>query len=537
MAAVALAVAEAVVAVGGPIRPSWYGTLYPVVGTAYVGSGLLAWYRRPANRMGPLLVGAGVVMYLAGFELTGVVLLGAIGLVFSLAPIAVILHLLLAFPTGRLTGRPGRALAATGYLLVVGTDLVQHLLEPATPLGVADAPAVVAVLGQVQAFGTIALILATSALLVHRFRRATRAQRRTLAPLSAFGILTILYIVFAANVLPPLFGIGLSAVASSQVVAIGLIPFAFALGVLRGGFARTAALEDLGLWLARGDRDPEAVRHAVAETVGDPDARILFRVEDSYVDPAGKPADTGPAHSRVVLDGTEIAAIGYDPVHVPDATHVDAVGGIVAIALDRQRLVAELRASRARVTEAADAERRRIARDLHDGIQARLVLLRLQASGGVGADPGEVVDGLDQVIDDLRRLVHGVMPAMLVENGLAAAVEDLADRLPVRTDVDVRTGDSELPPVVQSAAYFLVAEALTNAVKHSGASRLTVRVHRDDAAMHIEVCDDGRGGARVDGYGGLRGARDRVEALGGGFEVADLPGGGTRLLSRLPCAS
>ncbi|WP_296152928.1 ATP-binding protein [Pseudonocardia sp. SCN 73-27] len=129
------------------------------------------------------------------------------------------------------------------------------------------------------------------------------------------------------------------------------------------------------------------------------------------------------------------------------------------------------------------------------------------------------------------------MPAMLVENGLAAAVEDLADRLPVRTDVDVRTGDSVLPPVVQSAAYFLVAEALTNAVKHSGASRLTVRVHRDDAAMHIEVCDDGRGGARIDGHGGLRGARDRVEALGGGFEVADLPGGGTRLLSRLPCAS
>jgi len=408
VAAAALAVAEAVVAVGGPIRPSWYGTLYPVVGTAYVGSGLLAWYRRPANRMGPLLVGAGVVMYLAGFELTGVVLLGAIGLVFSLAPIAVILHLLLAFPTGRLTGRPARALAATGYLLVVGTDLVQHLLEPATPLGVADAPTVVAVLGQVQAFGTITLILATSALLVHRFRRATRAQRRTLAPLYAFGILTILYIVFAANVLPPLFGIGLSAVASSQVVAIGLIPFAFALGVLRGGFARTAALEDLGLWLARGDRE---------------------------------------------------------------------------------------------------------------------------------ADPGAVVDALDRVIDDLRRLVHGVMPAMLVENGLAAAVEDLADRLPVRTDVDVRTGDSVLPPVVQSAAYFLVAEALTNAVKHSGASRLTVRVHRDDAAMHIEVCDDGRGGARIDGHGGLRGARDRVEALGGGFEVADLPGGGTRLLSRLPCAS
>jgi hypothetical protein len=101
VAAAALAVAEALVALAGPVEPGWYGTLYPVVGTAYVGSGLLAWYRRPANRTGPLLVAAGLVMYVAGFELTGTPGLGAIGLVLSLAPIAVILHLLLAFPTGR----------------------------------------------------------------------------------------------------------------------------------------------------------------------------------------------------------------------------------------------------------------------------------------------------------------------------------------------------------------------------------------------------------------------------------------------------
>ena len=144
--------------------------------------------------------------------------------------------------------------------------------------------------------------------------------------------------------------------------------------------------------------------------------------------------------------------------------------------------------------------------------------------------------GLDRAIDELRQLVHGVMPAMLVENGLGAAVEDLADRLPVRTAVDVRVRD-DLPPVVQSTAYFVVAEALTNAIKHAGASQLDVRVRRDDADVHIEVCDDGCGGARVGGQGGLRGVRDRVEALGGRFEVADLPGGGTRLRGRLPCAS
>jgi hypothetical protein len=125
-AAAALAVAEALVALVGPVEPAWYGTLFPVVGTAYVGAGLLAWYCRPVNRIGPLLVAAGIVMYLAGFELTGTPVLSAIGLVFSLAPIAMILHLLLAFPTGRLTTRAGRALALTGYGVVVGTDLLDR---------------------------------------------------------------------------------------------------------------------------------------------------------------------------------------------------------------------------------------------------------------------------------------------------------------------------------------------------------------------------------------------------------------------------
>ena len=184
MAAAALAVAEALVALAGPVDPAWYGTLYPVVGTAYVGSGLLAWYRRPANRTGPLLVAAGLVMYVAGFELTGTPGLSAIGLVLSLAPIAVILHLLLAFPTGRLTTRAGRTLAFAGYVLLGGGDLVRYVLAPGVP-------AVVALAGSTQRIGTIALIVATSGLLVHRFRLATAAQRRTLAPLYAFGVLTI----------------------------------------------------------------------------------------------------------------------------------------------------------------------------------------------------------------------------------------------------------------------------------------------------------------------------------------------------------
>ncbi|MCF7552294.1 ATP-binding protein [Pseudonocardia sp. WMMC193] len=522
----ALAVAVGAAALGGPVEPAWFGLLFPMVGTAYVGSGLLAWYRRPANRTGPLLVAAGLVGHVAGFELTGVPGLREVGFFCSLLPIAAILHLVLAFPTGRLTTRPARLLATAGYVLLVGGDPVFWGLPPGA----------LAAAATTKTYGAIAVLLATAVLLGHRFRRAAPAQRRTLAPLYVFGVLTIVYIVVAANLLPPLFGVDLATVSATQVLAIGLIPFAFAAGVLRGGFARAAALEDLGSWLARGDRDPAAVRAAVADTLGDPSAQVVFPVDDGYVDAAGGPVapGRGRAVTPVRLDGGPVAAIVH--AAVADAAHVEAVGGVVAIALDRQRLVAELLASRARVTEAADAERRRIARDLHDGIQARLVLLRLQAAGSVDADPGAVVAGLDRAIDELRQLVHGVMPAMLVENGLGAAVEDLADRLPVPTAVEVPP-DDDLSPAVQTTAYFVVAEALSNAVKHADASRIGVRIHRDGSDLHLEVRDDGRGGAHVGGHGGLRGARDRVEALGGRFHVADLPGGGTRLQVGLPCGS
>lgn len=412
------------------------------------------------------------------------------------------------FPSGQLIGvlrlRPRGSQETTSSVPPVASATACPRVRRLAVPGAATAA------GWVLRIGALLVVGWTAAILVRRLRVAGPSQRRTLGPLSVLGVLTIVFLVFAANVLPPLFGVDLATVATAQLLVLGLIPFAFTYGVLRGGFARTAALEDLGLWLARGDRGPEAIRAAVADAVGDPGATVLYRVRDGYVDQAGLRAGPGARDAcRVTLGGEEIAAIAYDPALATDPAHVETVGAVVAIALDRERLVAELRASRARVTEAADAERRRIARDLHDGIRSRLVLLRLRADGDGAAAPDLLAD-LDRVIDELRGLVHGVMPAMLVEQGLAAALEDLADRMPLRTTLAVRTGPEPLPPVVQTTAYFLVAEALTNAVKHSGASRLTVHVVRRAADLAVEVRDDGRGGARIDGRGGLRGARDRV---------------------------
>ena len=202
--------------------------------------------------------------------------------------------------------------------------------------------------------------------------------------------------------LPPVLGLDLSTVAATQVIAIGLIPFAFAVGVLRGGFALDrCAGGSRALARPRRPRPGGGARGAVAETLGDPDARLVFRIDDGYVDAGGNTAELGPGRTIaawVLLHGAEIGAIVHDPALVPDSAHVDAVCGTIAIALDRQRLVAELRGTRRRVTEAADAERRAIARDLHDGIQGRLVLLRLQAAGSVDAGPGDVLAGLDRAI-------------------------------------------------------------------------------------------------------------------------------------------
>lgn len=207
---------------------------------------------------------------------------------------------------------------------------------------------------------------------------------------------------------------------------------------------------------------------------------------------------------------------------------------MIALALDRERLVVELRASRSRLVVAADDERRRIARDLHDGLQSRLVFLAVQA--GVGTDAATLRSGIEAAIDELRDLVDGVMPAQLTESGLPAAVEDLADRLPTPIVLHVAGFEQRLAPAVETAAYFVVSEALVNAVKHADSTALSVSLRREDGLLSIEVEDSGAGGARIGSGNGLRGMDDRVAALGGRL-VVESASDGTRVKAVIPCAS
>jgi len=206
-------------------------------------------------------------------------------------------------------------------------------------------------------------------------------------------------------------------------------------------------------------------------------------------------------------------------------------------AVERAR-AAEIHASRARIVEAADAERRRLGRDLHDGAQQRLVrvLLALRLAGrGADAATRELLDAaagdVDAAIGELRELGAGIHPQILTTRGIAAAVESLTGPLPLLVEASIP--EARYPAGVEAAAYFVIAEALTNVLKHARATAASVRVGEADGRLVVEVADDGRGGVDIAGGSGLRGLEDRVAALDGTFEVADGVAG-TRVRATLP---
>jgi signal transduction histidine kinase len=278
-----------------------------------------------------------------------------------------------------------------------------------------------------------------------------------------------------------------------------------------------------------------------------------------YVDSAGSLAELPPAESGrlavdITLDDRRVGAIVYDASLLADPELVRSAGRVVAIAVEHDRLTAELlasqemlRQSRARIVQASDRERRRIAQNLHDGLQVELVLLALQTQA-IESDRSrsaptrdaatQLRRGIEEAAQELRQLVHAVMPPPLMERGLSAATEDLVDRMPVPTNLDIGgVADGTLPAGVESAAYFVVAEGLANAVKHAQAHKLGVRLCQSADRLTIEVTDDGIGGTTFVAGTGLRGLADRVDALGGSLRIDSPPGHGTHLVAELPCAS
>jgi PAS domain S-box-containing protein len=271
---------------------------------------------------------------------------------------------------------------------------------------------------------------------------------------------------------------------------------------------------------------------------------------DTYEDQEGELAETlrglgfrSAVAAPIVLAGRLWGAVilsSVDPQPFPDGAEqrIADFAELVAQALANAEARAEVAASRARIVQAGDAERRRLERNLHDGAQQRLVSLSLTlrlAARRLGNDPELLRAGeeLAQALQELRELARGIHPAVLTEYGLEPAVEALATRSPFPVDLDIAL-DDRLPPPVEAAAYYVIAEALTNVAKYARASGARVHVSRDDGRASVEVRDDGVGGAQETGTG-LRGLADRVEALGGGLWLHSPPGEGTTLLAEIPC--
>jgi signal transduction histidine kinase len=280
------------------------------------------------------------------------------------------------------------------------------------------------------------------------------------------------------------------------------------------------------------------------------DLRVAYWVSgrEQWVTEDGRQVVTEPDEIEIRRHGEPIARIAYDhgaiEPAIAEAATAEATPELVSAGLRAaiSLQLAEVRESRRRIAAAQLAERRRIERDLHDGAQQRLLALALQMQAAQVNGSAERlreaaatgVTELQAAVVELRELANGLHPAVLSDSGLGAALDDLASRLPLR--VEVRAGAGRFPPQIESTAWFIACEAISNAVKHADAAEIEVSVGAMNGTLTLTVSDDGRGDA--DPWGaGLRGIADRAEAVGGAVTVRTRPGGGTLVIGKLPCGS
>jgi signal transduction histidine kinase len=534
------------------------------IGWSFIGTGLFAWWRRPDNNFGALMSAVGFAWFLSALGAANAPEVFIVGAIFGALPFGLLIHLLLAFPGGRLEGRWAKWLAAFAYFettvmqlaIVLVTDTAQGDPPGTTnPIRLIDSDPLSNALIGVQAVTSAIGLVGVAAFLWWRWHSAPRPQRRVLGPIYLFGALTLVLLAFTLTA--DVTGFADDAEAMVDYVSLATltaIPFAFLAGLFRSRLARGGAVSRLMTRVGEG-AGGERMRDLLAEALGDPSLELAYWLPERgvYVSQDGRelalPEDRRGV-TQVERDGECVAAILHDPALDDERDLVRGAGAAVALALENERLdaelrarVEELRASRARLVEAGMSERRRLERDLHDGAQQRLVSMRLalgMARQQAEANPAatrKLVEGaleeLDAALAELRELARGIHPGVLSDHGLEPALEALADRSPFRVDV---SADAErLPQAVESAAYFMVAEALTNVAKYAQASHASVSVERRNGHAVIEVRDDGVGGADPKRGSGLSGLADRVAALDGRLSIESPAGAGTVLRAEIPC--
>jgi signal transduction histidine kinase len=544
----------------------------PLTGWTFIGAGIFAWLRRPDNNVGGLMIGVGFSACLAALRVSTEPWIFVIGLLFIALQWAVLYHLLLAFPTGTLQSGFERLLVAVSYLSAAVVHPLQVILfqdttligMPENPLVIAPDPDVSVDLSRFRFALGLVLLAALAVVLVRRWRDASRSQRRALAPVLVSGglvmaLLGLWYAALLANSGSVTnFDEGLvDKLEEARIVLLASVPFAFLAGLLRSRVAGATAVSGLMTRLGDPSVRRRGLRDALADALADPTLSLAYWLPERsvYVDAAGKPVElpapgSGRSVSPVESGGRRVGAIIHDASLDDERDLVRAAGAAAALMLENERLDAELRAkieelsaSRTRIVESGDAARRRLERDLHDGAQQRLVSLALRlrmlrSELGGDADAAHELEmarnELDQALGELRELARGIHPSVLSDRGLRAALEGLASRAPLPVELSAAPG-GRLPERVEAAAYFVVAEALTNVTKYSLATHVSVNVTLDDGGVVVEVSDDGIGGADPAKGSGLRGLLDRVSALEGRFELDSRPGRGTTVRATIPC--
>jgi signal transduction histidine kinase len=497
-----------------------------VAGWALIGAGLVAWWRRRQSRIGLLLAAAGFSWFLGTFADSSIDALASFGGVFVTLHRGPLAHALLSYPRGRLDGRAERAAVAFAYGTAVIVDVAQNAVITLVTAG---------------------LILTVAA---RRSARAAGPERharmRALALAAAYA--AVLVTAGIADVVTAGRGFDRGVLWAYQVVMV-VIAGAFVTDLLAGRWTRATVT---GLVVELGARPEQGtLRDRLATALGDPSLTIGYRIgeDDAYVDEAGRPIElpsAGSGRETTVLrhDGEPIAALVHDAGLLEDRSLIDSVAAAAQIALANVQLQAaiarqlqELEASRRRILEAGDLQRRRLERELHDGAQQRLarvgaLLDGVSQNGDQKPMLAEARNELERAQVELREFARGIHPRALTEGGLPAALADLVRTAAVPVEVEIPA--ERFGPELEAAVYFVCSEALANVGKYAQASRARVEVVRRGDHLVVRVGDDGVGGASLTRGSGLRGLADRVEALGGALSVQSPPGQGTLLAAELP---
>jgi signal transduction histidine kinase len=540
-------------------RSSLWTAAELVAGWTLLTTGLIAWMRRPTSRFGILLAATCFAWFLLEWNNPGAdsALVFTLGLALFAAAAPLVAHAALAFPGGRVTSFVERSVLGLSYaggLLVLGL-LPALVFDPRAQgcsscpdnlLLLTNSPERYEDLNRIGVHFGLVWTLATILVLAVRLVRSTPPMRRLAAPvLLPAGV----YLALAAAEFAHSLDRGFLANAAldrrlwlGQAGALVALSLGVVMGWLRDRHTR-ATVARLVVELAESPA-PASLRDVLANALRDPSLVLAYRLTDRrLVDARGRPAELEQAVTPLVRGRREVALLGHRPGLLDDPGLVEEVAGAARLALENERLQAEvrarlqdLRASRARIVAAQDAERRRLERDLHDGAQQRLVSLSLslrllrsriasQASEGVLAKLDRADAELRTAVGELRALAHGIYPAALTDEGLSAAIEALAEGAPVLMEM-TELLEERLDPAIEAAAYFVVSEI----VKRNKSRAVRVGTRRAGGLLVVDVESDG------ETLEELIHLKDRVGALDGRLEVEGRSDRWTRVRVEIPCA-